>query len=54
MGGVGPSNLGPGAPPGQGGGAGAGAGDPLGGGSTFDDILKGMDGKGKKKKKLFF
>lgn len=51
MGGVGPSNLGPGAGLSQGG---AGAGDPLGGGSTFDDILKGMDGKGKKKKKLFF
>ncbi|KAK4034161.1 hypothetical protein C8A01DRAFT_39375 [Parachaetomium inaequale] len=45
-GGVGPSNLGPGHH--------AAAGDSLGGGSTFDDILKGMDGKGKKKKKLFF
>jgi hypothetical protein len=39
---------------GPGGGHGHAAGDSLGGGSTFDDILKGMDGKGKKKKKLFF
>jgi hypothetical protein len=44
-GGAGPSNLGPG----------HGASDSMGGGSTFDDILKGMDGNGKKaKKKLFF
>ncbi|KAH6650643.1 hypothetical protein F5144DRAFT_55002 [Chaetomium tenue] len=51
MGGAGPSNLGPGAAaPGHH----HGAGDSMGGGSTFDDILKGMDGKGKKKKKLFF
>ncbi|KAK4151670.1 hypothetical protein C8A00DRAFT_45163 [Chaetomidium leptoderma] len=42
-GGPGPSGLGPG--------PGHAAGE---GGSTFDDILKGMDGKGKKKKKLFF
>ncbi|KAH6853860.1 hypothetical protein B0I37DRAFT_302813 [Chaetomium sp. MPI-CAGE-AT-0009] len=57
-GGVGPSNLGPGSGPSPGHGAGHGHGhgasDSLGGGSTFDDILKGMDGKGKKKKKLFF
>ncbi|KAL2145949.1 hypothetical protein VTI28DRAFT_5823 [Corynascus sepedonium] len=54
-GGLGPSNLGPGLGPGVGAGAGAhGASDSLAGGSTFDDILKGMDGKEKKKKKLFF
>ncbi|KAK3300476.1 uncharacterized protein B0H64DRAFT_314396 [Chaetomium fimeti] len=46
MGGAGPSNLGPGSV--------HGGADSLNGGSTFDDILKGMDGKGKKKKKLFF
>ncbi|KAL2184126.1 hypothetical protein L209DRAFT_766713 [Thermothelomyces heterothallicus CBS 203.75] len=46
-GGLGPSNLGPGGGPG--------GNEPLArGGSTFEDILKGMDGKEKKKKKLFF
>ncbi|KAK4128705.1 hypothetical protein N657DRAFT_561126 [Parathielavia appendiculata] len=43
--GAGPSNLGPGHA----------ASESLGGGSTFEDILKGMDGNGRKaKKKLFF
>ncbi|KAK4240967.1 hypothetical protein C8A03DRAFT_41595 [Achaetomium macrosporum] len=52
--GPGPSSLGPG---GGGGGGHHGASDSLGanGGSTFDDILKGMDsGKKTKKKTLFF
>ncbi|KAK4141571.1 uncharacterized protein C8A04DRAFT_38967 [Dichotomopilus funicola] len=64
--GIGPSNLGPGGGGGGDPGHGHGHGhtqnhghghavrDSMGGGSTFDDILKGMDDKGKKKKKLFF
>jgi hypothetical protein len=51
--GAGPSNLGPGAAGGHG--YGHAASDSLGGGgSTFDDILKGMDKGKKKKSKLFF
>jgi hypothetical protein len=53
FGGAGPSNLGPGAAGGHG--YGHAASDSLGGGgSTFDDILKGMDKGKKKKSKLFF